>query len=355
MEKIHEIALYISTPSTGQVMFNAVQGDTGRKIEAAIFDDDGLAFAPGSGTTAEYWSVKPDKNGTQHAAEISGNTVTVQLTEQDLAMPGKVYAAIVLKNNDTVLAAMPFWFMVMAAPVGDHIASTSEYQTLVDATQNAEEATDRANQAAEHGPYIRASDLHWMIWDNELQEFEDSGVPAAGAEGVVLYSATQQLTNAQKSQARTNIGAGAAADIGNISNLETAAQTDLVSAINELVAQIGTLANLDTSVKTDLVNALNEVAAGVADAIKRTKKVVFTTPSFSSLPQTFTAAQVTFEGSVAELTPDLVVPPHDYILSYENAMGSGWDLDFSTAGQVTITGTFTGSTGTTLKAYCGRE
>ena len=234
MEKIHQVSLFLSTQSPGQVLFSAVQGDTGRKIRASIFNDNGTAFTPDSGTTAEYWSLKADKNGTQHSATISSNVVTVQLTEQDLAAPGKTYAAIVLKNGDTILAAMPFWFMVVPIPIGDDIESTSEYQMMIEATEDAEAAAENANNAAEHGPYIRNTDLHWMLWDNDDQEYKDSGVPATGAEGVVLYSAAQTLTSTEQAQARSNIGAGSSADIGNLSSLQTTEKSNLVGAINEL-------------------------------------------------------------------------------------------------------------------------
>ena len=249
MEKTYSITLYISTASPGNVVFDAVQGDTGRKIQATILNDDGTAFSPGTGTTAEYWSVKSDKNGTQHSATISGNVVIVQLTVQDLAVPGRTYAAIVLKNGDTILAAMPFWFMVVPIPVGNDIESTSEYQMIEEATEAAEEAAENANNAAEHGPQISESNQHWMIWDNDTSQYVDTGVPATGAEGVVLYSAAQTLTTEQKAQARSNIGAGAAADIGTLSSLTTADKTDLVAAINEVDGHADTNATAITAIK----------------------------------------------------------------------------------------------------------
>ena len=78
---------------------------------------------------------------------------------------------------------------------------------------------------------------------------------------------------------------------------------------------------------------------------------VATTPSFSSLPQTFTDAQLTFAGSVNHITPDMIVKPNDYILSTPSAMGGNWNINTDTAGQITISGTFSGSTGTTLKIF----
>lgn len=208
MEKIYAVPLYLSTPSTGGALFDAVQGDTCRKLQASIYNDDGTAFVPGSGIEAEYWSSKLDGNGTQHSATLSGNVVSVEFTTQDLACPGKVYATIILKETGGgILAAMPFHFMVHEVPMGNDIESTSDYQEMQEATDAANTAANKANAAAEHGPYIDENTLYWYVWDEEDQQYVNTYVVASGAaEGAVLY-AQQTLTTAQQTQARRNIGA----------------------------------------------------------------------------------------------------------------------------------------------------
>lgn len=54
--------------------------------------------------------------------------------------------------------------------------------------------------------------------------------------------------------------------IGNLENLTTTANQNLVAAINENDADIGDLTNLDTTAKTNLVAAINEVAADATNA-----------------------------------------------------------------------------------------
>lgn len=110
----------------------------------------------------------------------------------------------------------------------------------------------------------------------------------------------------------------------------------------------GSLSNLDTTAQNNLVAAINEVH-------KKARTVIFTTPSFSSLPQTFSDSQVTFDGSITHLTPDLAVTPNDYKLSNTGAMAGSWELDFSVEGYVTVRGTFSGSTGTTLKVWASHS
>lgn len=134
-----------------------------------------------------------------------------------------------------------------------------------------------------------------------------------------IIKSSQSLTTAEKTQARANIGAISEDDVGDLTDLDTTDTSSIVDAINEVH--------------------------------RKSRTVIFTTPSFSSLPQTFSDSQVTFDGSVTHLTPDLAVTPNDYKLSNTGAMSGSWELDFSTEGYVTVRGTFSGSSGTTLKVW----
>ena len=148
MEKLYNISLNISNKTGVFPLFRVVQGDNiTRKIVAALYDANGDTYTPGTGVTAEYWSQKPDRTGTSHSASLSGSTVTITLTEQDTAAVGDVYATVKLIKNEEVLSAIPFRFKVEAFPLGANIESTSDYQTLVDATEAAEQATEDAQAA----------------------------------------------------------------------------------------------------------------------------------------------------------------------------------------------------------------
>ena len=182
MEKTYAIFLKLSTKSD-QILFDAVQGDTGRKIVATILDDDNKPFVPETGTTAEFWTRKQDRNGTQHTAELSGSTVTVHMTAQDLAVPGRTYAAIVLKNGDTILAMMPFYFNVVAIPTGNAVESTSDYQMLQDAVEEAQTATAAAESAAEHAPRVDDTTGYWQVWDPQEQTYVTTDISATGPQG----------------------------------------------------------------------------------------------------------------------------------------------------------------------------
>lgn len=278
MEKIYQIELRISTSHAITPLFSAVQGDTGtRKIEASILNDDGTVFENETGITAEYWSKKPDGNGTQHSATITASSsafkVGVTLSEQDLAAPGRVYAAIVLKKSDTILASMPFWFTVVPIPVGENIDSTSDYELITEAVEAATQAAELAQEAAEHQPIISPNNGHWLIWDASEGEYVDTGIPAAGAEGVVLYSASQSLTTQQKAQARSNIGAAG-------TDTATTSADGLMSATDK-----GKLDGIDTG-----ANAYTHPAY----TSRTGKPTADQTPAFGD---TFTVSQIESDGT----------------------------------------------------------
>lgn len=81
------------------------------------------------------------------------------------------------------------------------------------------------------------------------------------AAGHVKYDGAQSLTNEQKDQARTNIGAASQSDLSAVSSTASAAQ----SAAATNATNIGTLTSLNTTAKGNLVAAVNEVKS-TADA-----------------------------------------------------------------------------------------
>ena len=103
--------------------------------------------------------------------------------------------------------------------------------------------------------YDTLKELADLITDNK--ELIDSLQELAGAH--VRYDAAQELSPAQKTQARTNIGA---ADDADYQTTKTQVNTNKTA--------IGTLSGLSTTAKTDLVSAINEVKTqadkGVSDA-----------------------------------------------------------------------------------------
>ena len=98
------------------------------------------------------------------------------------------------------------------------------YVALVDTQNRALAAAEEAEAAAGHTPYI-GENGNWWEWDNESEQFVDTGVSAGGGGGgsdpnAVKYTA-QSLTDGQKAQARQNIAACSADAAGSVEPVET--------------------------------------------------------------------------------------------------------------------------------------
>lgn len=119
--------------------------------------------------------------------------------------------------------------------------------------------------------YDTLNELADLITENK--ELIDSLQELAGAH--VRYDAAQELSPAQKTQARTNIGAADDADyqttktqvntnktaIGTLTSLSTTEKTNLVGAINEINSLATTAKNTADSAQSTATNAQSEVNA----------------------------------------------------------------------------------------------
>ena len=133
---------------------HAVQGDTGRTLICNITDMEIPA-----GATAKFFAEKPSGAGIYNNATISGNTVTVELTNQTLAEVGATKAQIQVANGDDRVSTFRFDICVEKTYSGDFPESKDEstflqgildnmQQSVDTAVENAEDATSAANSAA---------------------------------------------------------------------------------------------------------------------------------------------------------------------------------------------------------------
>lgn len=164
-----------------------------RTLVFNLFSSDGVVSFP-SGTAAEIRGTKPDGNGFSYQASISGNTVTVTLTEQMAAVAGKVNCEIVLYKGTPAttetpasqdyqqLATANFILRVERAALDkDTLISGSEIRQLIDVIDNSDEIIGAATTVQE-------------IVDNLNNN-------------CVAYNTAQSLTPTEKATARNNIGA----------------------------------------------------------------------------------------------------------------------------------------------------
>lgn len=106
----------------------AKQGDSGSRYVCATILANGKTIDISSDLTAEFRAVKRDGRSVINPATInSDGTITVELTQQTLAVEGIVDADIIIKSSSgDVLSTASFKILVEKAPVSEQIDSANE-------------------------------------------------------------------------------------------------------------------------------------------------------------------------------------------------------------------------------------
>lgn len=198
----HSIGLNLSADAIPGRL-HMVQGDANsRTIVATLWDGAQLYSIPAEAAIMVRFR-KPDGTGglydaTESGSKVSyaGSIVTAPVATQMLAVAGDVFAEIDIFGNSSGAAAerlATFRFVVEVAPCvlpDAEIISSDYYNVLAADIADAKAAADLAKD------YAAAA-----------KQSADSA--ATSVEGAVKYNTAQTLTDAQKQQARDNIGAPA--------------------------------------------------------------------------------------------------------------------------------------------------
>lgn len=76
--------------------------------------------------------------------------ISVELTDQCLAVPGSVRADITVQNGESVISSVTFFIQVSPMPLNSNQAtSTNEFLSLIETLEAAKSATDLATKAAQ--------------------------------------------------------------------------------------------------------------------------------------------------------------------------------------------------------------
>ena len=257
---------------------HAVQGDTGRTLVCNITDMEIPA-----GATAKFFAEKPSGAGIYNNAAISGNTVTVELTNQTLAEVGTTKAQIQVANGDDTVSTFRFNICVEKTYSGDFPESKNESTYLDGVLQQMQAQLDTAIAAANeatNAANTAAGSANSVI--SAAQEAADAANKAAETvDNIVVDFGNTPITFTQAA-ARENIASGETvitafgkiskwfADLGNsavaafkrIANNLTTTQDGYVLDARQgksLSDRIGELNALATSNKSSIVNAINEL------------------------------------------------------------------------------------------------
>lgn len=203
----HSIGLNLSAYEI-PCRLHMVQGDSNSRTIVATLWDGAQPYSVPDGSSVMVRFRKPDGTGglydSSEAGETisyAGNVVTAPVATQMLAVAGDVFAEIDIFGSGSGTAAerlATFRFVVEVAPCvlpDAEIISSDYYNVLAAKVAEAVAAADQAEQAKSAAAASAAAAA------------TSAADAATSAEGAVKYNAPQTLTEAQKQQARDNIGA----------------------------------------------------------------------------------------------------------------------------------------------------
>ena len=205
LDSLTHIQIDVANPSVTPVV-RAVQEDIrSRYIEIELLENREALTIPGTATgavgvrTPNNLHILYDEDEDSNAAvTISGNVATVYLRQEALAVPGRAYCNLILKDGSTILTSFAFLVDVEAVAVPSGVVVQSDYinvwqaeidqaaQVVSTATGIVQDCTDEADRAK--GEADRAQSY------------------ASGVQYPVSYAA-QTLTSSEQAQARANISA----------------------------------------------------------------------------------------------------------------------------------------------------
>lgn len=185
MKSNTNISLNLQMPNFSVVVY-AVQGDVMSREVTALLYDGQTPFTPSVGALGTVRFLKPDgtsgfydtmEDETTVAVTWEGNEATIRLAEQVLTVPGDVIVQVSFYNADAErLSTFNFKIVVEKNPLTDEEFESTDYYSVLTARIAA------VLGAVAHAPQINALG-HWVLWDEEAQDYYDSEVDATGPEG----------------------------------------------------------------------------------------------------------------------------------------------------------------------------
>lgn len=217
MKSTSKIYLNLQMPNYNVIAY-AVQGDVMSREITAIMHDGQTPFTPSVGALGTVRYRKPDgtsgfydtlEDETTVAVTWEGNVATIRLAEQVLTVAGNVIMQLTFYNADAErLSTFNFILAVEQSPYTDEeFESTDYYSILTERISAVLNVTTHAPQINELG--------HWVLWDDEEQDYYDSGVNATGPQGVQGPQGEQGTSIASTSK-KSGTGAAGTVDEYNV-------------------------------------------------------------------------------------------------------------------------------------------
>ena len=217
MKSTSKIYLNLQMPNYNVIAY-AVQGDVMSREITAILYDGQTPFTPSVGALGTIRYKKPDgtsgfydtlEDGETVAVTWEDNVATIRLAEQVLTVAGNVIMQLSFYNADAErLSTFNFILTVEQNPYTDEEFESTDYYSVLTARIAA------VLGAVAHAPQINELN-HWILWDEDEQDYYDSGVNATGPQGIQGIQGIQgtSITSVTK---KSGTGAGGTVDEYNV-------------------------------------------------------------------------------------------------------------------------------------------
>ena len=238
IDSVKKISLDIHSPSSNETV-NAKRGDTGRKICISLVDG-GVPYIISEECYAVFTAKKPDGKALYNRCTIENNTIIYEITEQTVAVEGRVNSEIKLYGADDKLITSPKFTILVYGTVyneGDEIQSEKEVDALTHLVSEATTAITESKAVNQQSRDIL--DELEANQDALDQQVEDASQYAADAlKSAQAAKASENASAASVNQANTYAtNAGAAATAAEASK-NTAATHEANASTHERNAEV---------------------------------------------------------------------------------------------------------------------
>lgn len=171
----------------------ATQDNEAHRFDISLCRDKTALEMPSGAAVSAYFIRYSDNATIILNGDMSGNVASVTLKKSCYNKSGQ-FALIIKVTAGGVISTVFYGEGTIFASSTDTILDEenmipslsdllAQIATMEAATNDAKEATDAANAAAEHAPYVDATTNHWMAWDTDSGKYIDTGANATGAKG----------------------------------------------------------------------------------------------------------------------------------------------------------------------------
>ena len=196
--------LDVTNVNTYQYVY-AKQGDKNSRVLKVLLFNQGVRVLPAVTDQITLRCIKPD----QKSCIITGSVddtgiISVELTDQCLAVPGSVRADITVQSGESVISSVTFFIQVSPIPLNSNQAtSTNSFLSLIETLEAAKSATDSATKAAQSANSATSAATEAASKAeqaaSQAESATNAAISSANAATTAAKSATDSATKAAQS------------------------------------------------------------------------------------------------------------------------------------------------------------